>query len=149
MFKKVLVPTDGSPASLRAAEAVAALVAPAKDSVDVTLILAIAPIKPEETDLDADIVTRQNANMRQAAQRALDKTSAVFDEYGIKHDTRVIEGDPVSAAIASEAETGGYDVIAMGSRGMGMQKGDVHYIGSVTERVIRRVGVPVLVLPIK
>jgi Universal stress protein UspA and related nucleotide-binding proteins len=148
MFKKVLVPTDGSPAALRAAEAVAALVGPVKD-VEVTLALAIAPLNPEETDLDADVVERQNSAMRQAAKRALDKTAAVFAEYGVEPRSIVVEGDPVSAAIAGEAEKGGYDVIAMGSRGMGMQKGDIHYIGSVTERVIRRVSVPVIVIPIK
>jgi len=36
----------------------------------------------------------------------------------------------------------------MGSRGLGMQKSDLHYLGSVTEHVIRRVDLPVLVVPV-
>ncbi|MDQ2688491.1 MAG: universal stress protein [Armatimonadota bacterium] len=146
MFKKILVPTDGSATALRAAQAVAALVVDTPD-VQITIALAIKPLSAEDTDFDEEIVARQNARMREQAERALVLTANAFKERGVNCQTKVIEGDPVSRTIADEAENGGYDLIAIGSRGLGMQKGDIHYLGSVTERVIRRVTIPVLVVP--
>jgi nucleotide-binding universal stress UspA family protein len=114
--------------------------------VDVTLVLAIAPLHVGETDYDDEIVERHNASMRERAKTALQATARVFERYNIACTTKVIEGDPVSLVLAREAENG-YDLIAMGSRGLGMQKSDLHYLGSVTDHVIRRSSVPVLVVP--
>ncbi len=145
MFKKVLVPTDGSATALRAAEIIAETIG-SEPGVEVTLVLAIAPLRPGETDYDDEIVDRHNASMRDRAESTLQATAHVFQRHGIGCNTKVIEGDPVSLALAHEAENG-YDIIAMGSRGMGMQKSDLHYLGSVTEHVIRRSNIPVLVIP--
>lgn len=144
MFKKILVPTDGSRTSLRAAETIAKAIG---EGADVTLVLAIAPLRPEDTDYDEEIVDRHNAAMRERAECTLKTTCQVFSRHGIECTVKVIEGDPVSAAIAREANENHYDAIAMGSRGLGMQKTDLHYLGSVTEHVIRRTGTPVLVIP--
>jgi nucleotide-binding universal stress UspA family protein len=54
-------------------------------------------------------------------------------------------GEPV-AAIASEAERENCDLIVMGSRGLGLGQADYDLIGSVTDRVLRRVRCPVLVV---
>ncbi|MGO8671267.1 MAG: universal stress protein [Capsulimonadaceae bacterium] len=147
MFKKVMVPTDGSATALRAAETIAETIG-AESNAEVTLVLAIAPLHSEDTDYDEEIVARHNTSMRDRAEATLKTTSQVFHRHGIACTVKVIEGDPVSAALAGEAEQNGYDLIAMGSRGMGMQKSDLHYLGSVTEHVIRRVGIPVLVVPV-
>ena len=147
MFKKILFPTDGSDAALRAAELVARLAEPVVDAF-VTVVIAIAPFEAAESDLDEEVVRQQNAQITAKARRALEMTSAVFARNRIPYESKIIGGKPVSAAIAQEAERGGYDVIAMGSRGMSMQRDDLHYLGSVTERVIRRVSLPVVVLPV-
>jgi nucleotide-binding universal stress UspA family protein len=146
MFKKILVPTDGSVTTLRAAETIARIIGGDSDT-EVTLALAIAPLQPDETDYDEEIVQRHNQAMRDRADCTLKTTARVFERHNIKCTTKVVEGDPVSVALAREANDHGYDAIAMGSRGMGMQKSDLHYLGSVTEHVIRRVGIPVLVIP--
>jgi len=146
MFKKILLPTDGSPAARASAEVVASQIQ-AGDDVHVTVVLVIQPLNSDESDFDDEVVERHNAKMREKAQAALKLTSGVFEARGISCSTKVLEGDPVSTAIAEEATSGGYDVIVMGSRGLGMSKTDLHYLGSVTEHVIRRVGMPVLVVP--
>lgn len=145
MFQRILLPTDGSPAALDAADQLAALLHDNKET-RVTIAVVIAPTDPRSSDMEADIVERQNASMRRSAQRALDATAARIAKAGVRHTTRLLEGDPVSKVIVHEARTG-YDLIAMGSRGMGMDEQDHHYIGSVAERVIRRAGLPVLVFP--
>lgn len=146
MFKKILLPTDGSAASLQAASTVASFLG-ASEGVEVTIILSICPMNPVESDYDESFVLRHNETMRRRAEEALAKTARLFAARGVTAVTKVIEGDPVSAAIESEIRSGNYDVVAMGSRGLGMQKTDLHYLGSVTEHVIRRVDIPVLVIP--
>lgn len=146
MFQKILVPVDGTPKSLRAAEAVAELVA-GRPNVCVTLALVIEALQSENSDYDEATVTALNAQARERAQCALASAARVIAERGIVHQTKVLTGEPVSAVIAQEAAEGGHDLVAMGSRGLGMQRADPHYLGSITEHVIRRVSIPVLVLP--
>jgi nucleotide-binding universal stress UspA family protein len=49
----------------------------------------------------------------------------------------------------NEAAAGACDLIVMSSRGLGLQHDRLRYLGSVTEHLIRRVAVPVLVVPDK
>ena len=146
MFKKILVPTDGSATAQRAAQEVAALASRVSD-VHVTVVLAINPLDTGTSDYDEETVARYNTRMREKAEEALRAAAKIFRENNIACATKIIEGDPVSLAVAKEAESGAYDILAMGSRGLGMQKNDLHYLGSVTEHVIRRVSIPVLVIP--
>jgi len=147
MLQNILLPTDGSSSALLAAETLADLIAVPSDTT-VTVAIIIEPLSVETTDYDQEIIDRQNAKMRDRAQAALDATCMVFSRKGIKYESKIVEGDPVSLAIATEIQSGSYDIVAMGSRGLGMQKNNLHYLGSVTEHVIRRVGVPVLVIPV-
>jgi len=147
MLRKILFPTDGSGPAMLAAENLAELIENLSDS-HVTIAIAVEPFSADTSDYDEDTVVVQNAKMRQRAQAALAATARIFENKSIRHAVKIVEGDPVSAALATEAEAGQYDVIAMGSRGLGMQKSDLHYLGSVTEHVIRRVPIPVLVIPI-
>jgi nucleotide-binding universal stress UspA family protein len=147
MFKKILLPTDGSELALRAAETIAEQTTTVPGA-HVTIVVAIAPGDINHSDLDEAVIRRQNERMHQHAEDALQTIAAVFERRGVSHTTKILEGDPASAAVAQEAECGDYDLIAMSSRGLGMQRNDAHYFGSVTEHVIRRVRIPVLVLPI-
>lgn len=146
MFKKILVPTDGSATAQRAAQEVAALAANVSD-VHVTVALAINPLDTGTSDYDEATVAQFNKRMYAKAEEALRAAAKIFEEHHIACATKIIEGDPVSLALAKEAESGAYDMLAMGSRGLGMQKNDLHYLGSVTEHVLRRVSIPVLVIP--
>jgi nucleotide-binding universal stress UspA family protein len=147
MFKHILVPTDGSPASLQAAQQVATLAA-ASPNAQVTVVAVISPKNPGETDMAEEVVESQNARMRASADQAVVRTAAVFRDRGIPVSTEVIVGEPVSRGIADLVFAGDYDLVAMASRGLSLQKDDMHYLGSVTEHVIRRINVPVLVVPI-
>jgi len=146
MFRKILLPTDGSTSAHLAAHAVAEMIDPKSDT-HVDIILVIQPLSVETTDFDPAVVTEQNKRMREHANTALESTAQIFERRGVKYETRIVTGDPVSVAIVREANDTNCDVIVMGSRGLGMQKSDMHYLGSVTEHVIRRVCMPVLVIP--
>lgn len=146
MFQRILFPSDGSQAACHAAAVTATKLADQQGAY-VVCIVAISPTDPEETDLDEAIVGAQNDHARQQAARLAEEAAETFRRAGVACESKVLEGRPISAVIAREAQTGVYDAVAMGSRGMGGQKGDLDYFGSVTEHVIRRVSVPVIVIP--
>jgi nucleotide-binding universal stress UspA family protein len=93
-------------------------------------------------------VEQRNAMMRRNAEASLKRTSEALSARGVVCSVKILEGDPVSAVLAREARKGGYDLIAMSSRGLGKQKDTLHYLGSVTEHLIRRSQIPVLVIPV-
>lgn len=146
MFRRILLPSDGSAAALRAARETATLFT-GREDVQMVVAVAILPLDIETSDLDPEHVRSQNALLRSHAQKALEKTLAVLADKGFATQGKILEGNPTSAVIAQEAVRGDYDLIAMSSRGVGIQRDRQSYVGSVTENVIRRVGIPVLVLP--
>src|SRR5262245_16551357 len=111
MFKNILVPTDGSMAALHATTSVAALASAVKDA-HVTIVTVLSPYDPGETDFVDDLANLLNARMRRQAERALEATVKVFENHQVNHTMKILEGDPVSAVIAQEAEKGHYDLIA-------------------------------------
>jgi nucleotide-binding universal stress UspA family protein len=147
MATKILFPTDGSDAARRAAEMISDFARQTPDTT-VTAVVVISPFHPETSDLDPDVIERQNAQMRRHADETLTDIASLFAARGVAHTTKTITGNPVSQAIADEAEAGGYTLIALGSHGMGMSKLDRRYVGSVAENVLRRVSLPTLVLPV-
>jgi nucleotide-binding universal stress UspA family protein len=66
---------------------------------------------------------------------------------GVTPKTLEVEGAP-GYAIAREATDGGYDLVVMGSRGLGLSEADLRLLGSVTERVLRMVSCPVLTVKV-
>lgn len=148
MFKRILLPSDGSEVAYRAAEKVANLIASERDA-RVTILIVTLPLDTENTDFDKEMVVAHNARMRQQAETVLEKTKRIFTVRDIASDGKIREGATISALIAQEAESGRYDLIAMSSRGLSMQRDKLNYMGSVTEHVIRRVSIPVLVFPVQ
>lgn len=65
----------------------------------------------------------------------------IADSYGGAHDIVVTEGDPAHEILSTTASKGA-QLIVMGTRGLSGL--DHVLLGSVTERVIRKAGVPVL-----
>jgi nucleotide-binding universal stress UspA family protein len=146
MAKKVLFPTDGSIAARRTAELASSFLGDLQD-IEVTVLVAVSLYDESEADYGEEFVRTRNTWMRQKAERATAQAVAVFAENGIKAEALIVEGDPVSAAISEEAKNGDYDLIVMGSRGLSLEKEQLSYVGSVTQHVLRRVSIPVLVIP--
>jgi len=62
---------------------------------------------------------------------------------GISYTDKVVVGVPADEVL-QEQEEGGYDLLVIGSRGMGEVKGWI--LGSVSTRVVRYAKCPVLVV---
>lgn len=148
MFRHILLSTDGSKSSLDAAAAVSRLANP-QDEIQVTVAIVISTLSSEKSDYRSDYLEQHNSWLRTEAQRALDQAVVQLQRPGLVCTTKILEGSPVSAVLAKEAADGQYDLVVMSSRGLGQQHDRLRYLGSVTEHVLRRVSVPVLVVPVE
>jgi len=146
MFQHILFPTDGSDASLQAALAIKRLTNP-QSRLNATIAVVISPLSAEQTDCQAAFLDQHNAWLRKEAQRMADRAVEQLRASGVVCTTKVLEGRPVSAVLATEAASGNYDLIVMSNRGMGHQQDSLRYVGRVTEHLIRRASIPVLVVP--
>lgn len=141
MFKHILVPTDGSPVSARAARK--AIRFAGETGARVTLYRAIGPARgrvygegyrfPAETGSDAR-VREANAELRPMANFAR--------EAGVACQTVVGQSAAAHEGILKAAGRRKCDAIFMASHSRGLARAA---LGSVAARVIARSRVPVLV----
>ena len=146
MYKHILVPTDGSPLSNKAARAAARLAA--ATGARITAIYAIPPLAPPigvdnfvyDPGLNAE---GYEASMRKYADKALKKVKAEAEANGVKCDAvSVIQGQPWEAIIKA-AQSKKCDLIVMASHGRrGLQ---ALLLGSETTKVLTHSKTPVLV----
>ena len=145
-FGTILVATDGSDDSDAAVEAALDL---AHDTNGKLLVLSVVPESGEAAEdgdgaaADAEPPARDED---EEVIEANDLTNDVVDhavEWGIEATPLVWEGEPADAILAA-AESEGADVIVIGSSG----KSGVGrmLMGSVSDDVIRRAPVPVMVV---
>ncbi|MDA8453278.1 universal stress protein [Acidovorax sp. GBBC 3334] len=143
MFKHILIPVDGSPTSMTAVTKAAGL---AKAfGAQVTAVYVVDPYP--FTGVGADFAYGQSQYMNAAtseANTALDATRKALEEAGVAVTTVIGEGHAVHDGILRALETTGADLIVMGSHGRrGLEK---LVLGSVTQRVLGVVHIPVLVV---
>ncbi len=134
--RKVLFCTGGSPYGQQAVEygarLAAALEAPA------TLLYVT------ETEPGLFLGRRAKApEMEEETKEALEKAVETLEDAGIQSTLKVRHGK-VANEILTEAATGRHDLIVLGSHGMGGIR--QVFLGAVSEEVVRRARVPVLVV---
>jgi nucleotide-binding universal stress UspA family protein len=110
-----------------------------------TLLTVVEPPEGVSPYVSAATVEELRRGVRQASEAMLEQAAARIRPVHAAVESRVVWGTPATS-IVTEAQNG-YDLIVMASRGMGMMPADRHLLGSVTERVLRRAGCPVLVIP--
>jgi nucleotide-binding universal stress UspA family protein len=143
----VIVATDGSQQSLRAAKQLKSFADPTKIT-DISVVAVIRPLaavafaddlSPEERrrgDLEA-------GGFRKAAETAVENVAAVFDGWGPKVHQKVRSGSPANEIIkAANQVSAGLVVVAAGGRGLS----DRVLVGSTAQRVQHYAPCPVLVV---
>jgi nucleotide-binding universal stress UspA family protein len=137
MYQTILVPTDGSPHSVRAAEHGAALAAAFDASVH---LVSVVDVKTAAGMFDAGGVGEEFIErLERDGEEAIE---TVESELAVEPArTEILRGDP-SETIIEYAADHGADFLAMGTHG---RTGLERYIaGSVAERVVRQADAPVL-----
>ncbi len=138
MFKKILVLVDGSEFSLNAAKAAASIADKFSGKLTLLHVVSKSFTKTTMPDLEQEIagLRAEGGQILAAAMSAIGKTEEELD-------TILSWGNPMDI-ILEEIEDEGYDLIVMGSRGLGAIKGLL--MGSVSERISRSVKCPVLIV---
>lgn len=143
MFKHILVPVDGSETSLKAVAKAAEMAKAFSSEVTAVYVLDPYPF----TGVGADFAYGQAQYLSAAtaeANKALEEVNKVMANAAVAVKTLVGEGHAVHEGIARTADSIGADLIVMGSHGRrGLEK---LVLGSVAQRVLQTVHVPVLVV---
>ncbi|GKS76805.1 universal stress protein [Acidovorax sp. SUPP950] len=143
MFKHILIPVDGSPTSMTAVSKAAGLAKAFGAAVTAVYVVDPYPF----TGVGADFAYGQSQYLSAAtaeANVALDGVKKAMQEAGVPVTAVVGEGHAVHDGILRALETSQADLIVMGSHGRrGLEK---LVLGSVTQRVLGAVHVPVLVV---
>jgi nucleotide-binding universal stress UspA family protein len=143
MFRRVLLPTDGSDISIAAADAAIAIAKLANAPLHVVYVLepypftGIGSVRREGFD---DYM----AASRQVAAQAFERIVKAADAQGVKCETLAVEHAQAAVGIVEAAESTGANLIAMGSHGRsGLAK---LVLGSVASKVLQLSPVPVLIV---
>ncbi len=143
MFKKILVPTDGSALSEQAAKAALDFAAQHGSTV---IGLAVAEAYPfmlmPEAGAMVDLSTYEELQDK-AAQQAMERLKAMATAAGVSCEVLSTRGIHPYEEIINTASAKGCDLIWMGSHG---RKGlDKLLLGSETQRVLSHSTLPVMV----
>lgn len=138
MYKKILVPTDGSEAAEREVERVGDLLV---EGGEIIILSVASELTPHQFQTKEDI-DKLNQSFLDEAQFSVDKMKAKFDS-NINVTTKVVVGFPAES-IVQVAEDEGVDLIAISSSGKG--KVTKFFIGSVAEKVIHSFNKDVLLV---
>lgn len=143
MYKRILLPTDGSEASRRA---IAAGVSFARETgAELVAMTATTPFHTFTANAEMLETTQQQYedSSRQQAQRRLDEIASLARGAGVPCSVvQVVSDDPHEAIIATARERM-CDLIIMASHGHKGLKGLL--LGSETQKVLVHSAIPVLV----
>ena len=133
---KILVCTDGSEKSIKAVNK-AAFISEHLDEVSVTLIhvyyLDTAIISPHADGyVTGEILQRIDGEKKAEGEKILEEAAKIFEEKNIKVNKVLAKGHPATT-IVEAATKGNFDLVVIGSRGLGGLKKLL--LGSVSNAV--------------
>ncbi|WP_071394966.1 universal stress protein [Bacillus tuaregi] len=140
MYNRILVAIDGSEQSEKALKS--ALKFANERYSKVTVMHVKKNITIYET-MSSEVVDEMYSEMKKEADKLFNHAKALAEDYGVEIETYYVIGEP-STLIVKMAEEGNYQLIVMGSRGLGGIKGIM--LGSVSQRVTQLSHCPVLIV---
>ena len=131
MLSKILVPVDGSENSFRALEQAIFLSIKIQEA-QITVLYIIEDL-PSLYIYSPKIIEKLHADYKSEYTKILERCKEIAKKSGININTVLLEGDPASK-ITGYSEMEKFDLIIIGSRGMGKFKEVI--IGSVSNKVL-------------
>lgn len=146
MFKKIVVPVDGSESAWRALEQAAALAC--KFEGELIVMTVIQPYNNAAllaVPLDHNIISQSNADLEEVGREVLARARDRVDASGFtgKAEYKIELGHP-SERILTIAKAEKADAIVLGSRGLsGIAE---FFLGSVSTKISQYANIPVLIV---
>lgn len=142
MYKRILVPTDGSERSVKAVEGAARFAKPLGATLVIMTVVEpysytnLAEYRPESIEQYDERVTAE-------AEERLAAAKEIADEIGVENRVVMTKSFSPAEAIVEQAEKNGCDLIVMASHG---RKGIAAVLlGSETQKVLTHSHFPVMV----
>lgn len=136
-MKKILVPIDGSEYSLRALDKAKELGEFYK--AEITLLTVIYTGHYNYFELQKEVISSEE----EVGQKLLLEASKVLEDYPYGYKTTFKLGD-VANEIITMAEEGNFDLIVMGSRGLGAFTRAL--LGGVSQKVVSHANTTVMIV---
>ncbi|WP_163537227.1 universal stress protein [Gracilibacillus sp. YIM 98692] len=138
MYQKILLATDGSEHSKRAAEN-AFHIAQCSSGSQLEVVYVVGADKAK-----SDVLNNWNSvDLNDSRKEQLGEAERLSKETGIDYQVKVLHGDP-GPSIVDYANKNNFDVVILGSRGLnGLQE---FVLGSVSHKVAKRANCPVLIV---
>jgi nucleotide-binding universal stress UspA family protein len=143
MYKRVLLPLDGSPL---AEQALPHAIAQARYAEAELILLRVVEPFAQARGLSVADLERIREQTEGWSRESLGRIAADVQQQGVPVQTAMVEGRP-HVAIAEYAESNQVDLIVMSTRGQsGLSR---WFMGSVADRVVRGATVPVLLVRVR
>jgi nucleotide-binding universal stress UspA family protein len=140
MYERILVPTDGSGCAEAAVDHALAVAERFDAAIHALYVVEADVVGHSAPAVDPETVRTALRTEGEAATGAIRERAT---DRGLDADAAVVEGIPEDA-ILEYVDDEGIDLVVMGTHG---RRGlDRYLVGSVTERIVRRTDVPVLVV---
>jgi len=145
MFEKLLVPVDGSPHANRAVDAAIELARCHGSSVFLLHAIRDLSLPRELLDMIAsgEVTAGRMQLLQDSAEIILSNAAAKFEQAGVSDVKKeIVMGDPTSK-ILDYAEQNGVDLIVLGHRGLGPNRG---LLGGVARMLVNTTSVSCLIV---
>lgn len=146
MYKKILVPTDGSPLSKKAMKSAVELASTLGAEMVAVNVVPRYPTSYFEGGITvtASEVARVEKQWAEHGQALADEVGKAAEKAGVKVRSTTVRSDLVAEAILAAAKKNKCDLIVMASHGRrGLKR---LLLGSETQHVLTHGNIPVLVL---
>ena len=137
MYEKIMVASDGSSLSMRAAAAAAAIAR----ALSAELTVATVAYFPQA--YEDDVGSEMREGYKEDWKRVLKETVGEAASHGVKPESRLLEGEP-AGALLDEAERGQYDLLVVGRTGAGSPGSRV--MGGISRKIVEKANCSVLVV---
>ncbi|MEZ5566061.1 MAG: universal stress protein [Gammaproteobacteria bacterium] len=144
MFKRILIPTDGSPTALKAARAGVALAkALGARVIACHVVEGLEPVFRARAMVSQRMIDDVNRANRAAGQEYVDAIGKIAAKSGVPFNAVVVRSRPPHVAIVNVAKKHKCDVIFIATHGRGGFSKLM--LGSVAQKVVTHANLPVLV----
>ncbi|MCQ6276264.1 universal stress protein [Bacillus sp. V3B] len=138
MYNHILLATDGSNNSLRAADQAIKLASTSNDA-----LIEIIYVVDFETSKRDTLQNMNSVTIEQERKKRIQLTEGKLKAAGVKSKSTILHGEP-GPTIVSYANNQPFDVVVIGSRGLNSLQEMV--LGSVSHKVAKRVQCPVMIV---
>jgi nucleotide-binding universal stress UspA family protein len=137
-FKKILVGIDGSSNSIRGLNHAISL---ARQSQGIITGIHVLPEFPPSYEVN---IRSYRAQLSKDVKKFMNLAKTSAARHGIDFNEKITSSKNAVDTVVGFAKKNGFDVIVIGSRGLGSPK--ANYIGSIAHGIVNNSKVPVLVV---